>query len=86
MAAAIRDSGVKVIGDLDALAARVSSPPKAPDSALDSVPMDAAVDALATLVLLTKEEPSRNDLTRALAKKLRSDAGATIKRRSKKGL
>ncbi len=86
MAAAIRDSGVKVIGDLDALAARVSSPPKAPDSALDSVPMDAAVDALATLVLLTKEEPSRKDLTRALAKKLRSDAGATIKRRSKKGL
>jgi len=85
MAEGIRESGVKVIGDLDALAARVSSPPKAPDSALDWLPMDAAVDALATLVLLTKEEPSRKDLTRSLAKKLRADAGARLRRRSKKG-
>jgi hypothetical protein len=47
--------------------------------------MDAAVDSLAALVLLTEEEPSSRDLTRALAKKLRSDAGARVKRRSKKG-
>lgn len=85
MAAGIRTSGVRVIGNLDALAARMSSPPKPPDSVLDSVPMDAAVDALATLVLLSKAEPSRKDLTRALAKRLRADAGAKLKRSPKKG-
>jgi hypothetical protein len=85
IAAGIRESGVRVIGNLDALAARMSSPPKPPDSVLDSVPMDAAVDALATLVLLSKAEPSRKDLTRALAKRLRADAGAKLKRSPKKG-
>lgn len=85
MAAGIRESGVRVIGNVDALAARVSSPPRPPDSVLDSVPMDAAVDALATLVLLSKSEPSRKDLTRALAKRLRADAGAKLKRSPKKG-
>ena len=83
--AGIRESGVKVIGDLDALAERTTSPPPAPEAIADLIPIDAAVNALASLVLLTQFEPTRQDLTKQLLKQLRAEAGAKIKRRTKKG-
>lgn len=64
---AIRASGVRVLGDLDALARRVGSPPPFPESTLDVLPRDAAVQAVMTVITATRENP---DLT---ARQLRDE-------------
>ena len=53
----IRASGVRVLGDLDALARRVGSPPPFPDGHLTSCPRDAAVQAVMTVIEATRENP-----------------------------
>jgi hypothetical protein len=49
--ARIRQSGARVLGDLDALAVRVDAPPPVPARVLDALPTDAVVAVLAQAVL-----------------------------------
>jgi hypothetical protein len=53
----IRATGVRVLGDVDALAVRVDSPPPVPESVERELPMDAAVQAVVTVIEATRENP-----------------------------
>ncbi len=59
--AAIRSSGARVLGNLDALAVRVPSTPPVPRSALDALPTDAVVEVVANHVLARSGEPRPKD-------------------------
>ena len=83
--ARIRESGVRVIGDVDALAVRVSSPPAVPAEILESVPMDVALNALETLIMLNRDQPTTKEMAKSLLRQFRSDASAKVKRKSKPG-
>lgn len=54
---AIRARGVRVLGDLDALAIRVDSPPATPASERGHLPLDAAAQAVITVIEATRENP-----------------------------
>ena len=56
-AAGIAALGVRVLGDLDALAARVDSPPPVPEGATAQLPNDAAVQAVLTVIEATRTNP-----------------------------
>ena len=70
---AISASGVRVVGDIDRLRARISSPPPVSDADRELIPVDAAVQALATLVDTLHTETDTRDLARALIDNVRAD-------------
>lgn len=83
--AAIRQTGVRVIGDLDLLAERAPSTPPIPEGALNSLPVEVAVQAISALVLEAAgevQEPSLNEQTLDVARKWRQVAVAKVKRKS----
>jgi hypothetical protein len=53
----IRSTGVRILGDIDALATRSSSPPEVPVAVKDVLPKDAAVQAVITVIEATRENP-----------------------------
>lgn len=70
-AARIAGLGVNVVGDLQALAARIPSQPPVPADALSALPMDVAVRAIEALVLQARsipvpKEPARQGWARRL--------------------
>ena len=83
--AVIRETGVAVVGDLDALAARGSTQPEVRDADLAQVPMDVAVHALSAAVLTAavppKEKPLRAQ-TRELAGRWKRAASRRLGRTS----
>jgi hypothetical protein len=60
-AAAIRASGARVLGDLDALTARVASTPPVPRATLDALSTDAVVEVVANSVLAQSGQPRPKD-------------------------
>jgi hypothetical protein len=56
-ASEIRDLGVRVLGDLDALSRVAPSPPPVPDGATETLPVDAAITAVMSMVEATRENP-----------------------------
>ena len=70
---AIAASGVRVVGDLDLLRTRISSPPAVSDAEREQIPVDAAVQALATLIDTLHTEADTRDLARALIDNVRTD-------------
>lgn len=83
--AAIRVTGVRVVGDLDALSERLASTTPTTEAALDAVPMDVAVRALAAAVLTASRTTSQAPLvdeTRILASRWKAAALSRLGRRS----
>jgi hypothetical protein len=79
----IRQSGVRVIGDLDALSQQVRSDAPPAAGATDSVAMDAAVQALSSLVIgsaMSRRSAGLVHDTRALARRWRRSLGRRIRR------
>ncbi len=70
---AIAASGVRVLGDLETLAARVGSPPPTPPSVDTELPAEAAVQAVLSVIAATRDNP---ELT---ARQLRSELVARTK-------
>lgn len=82
---AIRRTGVRVIGDLDLLAERAPSTPPVPEGALNSLPVEVAVQAISALVLEAAgevQEPSLNEQTLDVARRWRQVAASKVKRKS----
>ncbi|MHB1067343.1 MAG: hypothetical protein ACYC2Z_07950 [Candidatus Nanopelagicales bacterium] len=75
----IRELGVRVLGDLDALGARVDSPPPPPASASTELPTDAAVQAVMTVIEMTRENPELS--ARELGTQLISRAKGDVRTR-----
>lgn len=77
--ATIRDLGVNVYGNLDALGTRV---PSASDSGsdVDSMPIDAAVAAVAAVIDASKEEPTARELAGRAWRQARKDGFSTLLR------
>ena len=82
---AIRRTGVRVIGDLDLLAERAPSTPPIPEGALNSLPVEVAVEAISALVLEAAgevKEPTLNEQTLEVARRWRQFAASKVKRKS----
>ena len=82
---AIRRTGVNVIGDLDLLAERAPSTPPIPEGALNSLPVEVAVQAISALVLEAAgevKEPTLNEQTLDVARRWRQLAASKVKRKS----
>lgn len=77
--ATIRDLGVRVFGDLDALAVRVPSPSEAATE-VTSMPVDAAVAAVAAVIEASKEEPTARELAGRAWRQARKDGFSTLLR------
>ena len=71
--------GVKVLGNLDALSVRASSPPRVTD--LESIPIEAAVQALVAVISEAHDAPSTKSLAKALAKQARAGAKSRFSRK-----
>lgn len=82
-AAAIRGSGVRVLGDLDALASRVTSDVGEPDVP-EQVPVAAAVQAVMTVIEATRESPqlSARALRHELVARTKADLALRWRTRS----
>ena len=80
---AIGASGVQVVGDLDLLRTRISSPPPVSDADRESIPVDAAVQALATLIDTLHAEADTRELARALVDNVRADVRRKLPRGKK---
>lgn len=67
--------GVRVLGDIDRLADRVSSPPPVPEGSEAWLPSDAAVQAVITVVEATRDNPelSARDLRTQLLARTKED-------------
>lgn len=79
-AARITASGVRVVGDIDLLARRGPSAPAVPAEALAVVPMAVAARALTGVVLASQEEPSTRQMAADLARRIRADLRARLRR------
>ena len=78
----IRSLGVHVLGDLDTLAVRIGSTPPLPDGTLDAVPVDAAVQAVMTVIEAARENPSTRDLAGQLWRQTRKQGRERLRRGS----
>lgn len=77
----IRELGVNVYGDLDALAARV--PATSISSTVPSqVPVDAAVEAIVAVIEASKEEPTSRQLAGRLWRQTRKDGLSSLFRKA----
>jgi hypothetical protein len=74
-AAGIAELGVRVLGDLGALGARVDSPPPPPADVATQMPNEAAVQAVVTVIEATRENPelSARDLRTELWSRTKED-------------
>jgi hypothetical protein len=72
---AIRSLGVRVLGDLERLADRVASPPEPSQGSAGQLPIDAAVQAVMTVVEATRDnaETSAKDLRSELWTRTKDD-------------
>jgi hypothetical protein len=80
--AEIRALGVTVLGDLDALECRVESTPPLPEGAADSMPVDAGVQAVMTVINAARENPSSRDLAGQLWRRTRQQSRERFRRGS----
>lgn len=76
--ATIRDLGVNVYGDLDALGVRIPSSPSV--DLAGSMPIDAAVAAVAAVIDASKEEPTARELAGRTWRQARKDGFSTLLR------
>lgn len=76
--AAIRDTGVRVIGDLDRLDRRLPEGPQVPAAVLDTLATDDVVAVLATSILAAGAAPPSSSRTRDLAARARRGAARRI--------
>lgn len=74
---AITASGVRVLGDVEALAVRVPDDEGGP---VDRIPIDAAVEALAAMVEAVHEEPTSRQLAGRLWRQVRRDGWRSLLR------
>ena len=68
----IRSSGVHVLGDLDALAARIPSGAPIEAGAANELPVDAAVQAVMTVIAAAHEDPSSRELAGQLWRRVKA--------------
>jgi len=80
-ASRIRASGVHVVGNLDALAARAQNPPGA-QGMPDLVPIDAAVEALASVVEAAHEELTPRQTAGHLLRQIRAQGIGSVFRKN----
>jgi hypothetical protein len=78
---AIDELGVRVLGDLDALRVRTSNPESAAASPTE-IPIDAAVQAVTTVIEAAREDPTAKELTKSLAKRIKRDLRRSSKPKS----
>lgn len=80
----IRDLNVRVLGDLDALAERVDSPPPPPPGAAKVLPVDAAVQAVVTVIESTRTNPelTAKQLREELVSRTKTDLRLRLRLRS----
>jgi hypothetical protein len=78
----IRSLGVNVLGDLDALACRVDSPPPLPEGAANVMPVDAGVQAVMTVIEAARENPSSRDLAGQLWRRTKQQSRDKLRRGS----
>lgn len=69
---AIADMQVRVLGDLDALRVRLVNP-ESDTTPPTEIPIDAAVQAVTTVIEAAREDPTAKELTKALAKRIKRD-------------
>ncbi len=77
----IKELGVNVYGDLDALAVRVPSS-KDQDTPVTDLPIDAAVAAVAAVIEASKEEPTARELAGRTWRQARKDGFASLLRKT----
>ena len=79
--ATIKQLGVNVFGDVDALATRVpeSKDPSAPPS---EIPVDAAVEAVVAVIEASRQEPTSRELAGRLWRQTRKDGVRSLLRKS----
>jgi hypothetical protein len=77
----IKELGVNVYGDLDALAVRVPSS-KGQDTPITELPIDAAVAAVAAVIEASKEEPTTRELAGRTWRPARKDWFSSLLRKT----
>ncbi len=77
----IKELGVNVYGDLDALAVRVPSS-KDQDTPITDLPIDAAVAAVAAVIEASKEEPTTRELAGRTWRQARKDGFSSLLRKT----
>ena len=75
----IRESGVEVLGNLDALTTRIASTP-VPDFT-DQIPIDAAVTAIESVINSAREDPSSRVLAGRLYRQTKKDGIRSLLRK-----
>ena len=75
----IRESGVVVLGNLDALTTKIDSTP-APEQ-VDQLPIDAAVTAIESVINASREDPSSRALAGRLYRQTRKDGISSLFRK-----
>ena len=78
----IRSLGVTVLGDLEALACRVDSPPPVPPHEAGVLPVDAGVQAVMTVIEAARENPTSRDLAGQLWRRTRQQSRDRLRRGS----
>ena len=78
----IRSLGVTVLGDLDALACRVDSPPPVSPHEAGVLPVDAGVQAVMTVIEAARENPTSRDLAGQLWRRTRQQSRDRLRRGS----
>ena len=79
--ATIKQLGVNVFGDVDALATRVPGAKDTPPPPSD-IPLDAAVEALVAVIEASREEPTSRELAGRLWRRTRKDGVRSLLRKS----
>ncbi len=75
----IRESGVEVLGNLDALTTRVASTPT--PEFVDQLPIDAAVTAIESVINSSREDPTSRALAGRLYRKTKKDGISSLFRK-----
>jgi hypothetical protein len=78
----IRSLGVNVLGDLDALACRVDSPPPVSAEQAAVLPVDAGVQAVMTVIEAARDNPSSRELAGQLWRRTRQESRDRLRRGS----
>jgi hypothetical protein len=77
---AIRASGVRVLGDLEALTRRVDSPPPVSAAEAAVLPVDAAVQAVMTVIEAARDNPTSRELAGQLWRRTRQEGRDRLRR------
>jgi hypothetical protein len=78
----IRSLGVNVLGDVDALACRVDSPPPVSAEQAAVLPVDAGVQAVMTVIEAARDNPSSRELAGQLWRRTRQESRDRLRRGS----